>query len=167
MRRLWNKIGYYDKIIFALLLGFIVFSVGYFVVDNSGIHCPICQKQFYPWETYLWDTRTGDIFSLSNYLNKESDVLWFDGKYFIPQEALPTIRCSYARFPYEVSGSPKYCRTHRSLFHPSEYFLILYAEPTRSMCYTIPDVEISISDGYSLKKQRNDNLNCWEIEIGW
>lgn len=167
MQHLWKRLGYYEKAVLALLLGFIVFSIGYFIINTSGIHCPICQKKFYPGESYLWDTRSGDIFPLSNYLNKESEILWFDGIYPTPQEAIPTIKRSYARFPYNVSSSPNYCPTHRSLFNQSEYFMVLHAESSASICYTIPDIGIVTPDGYSIKKQLNDNLNCWEIEIQW
>lgn len=167
MRSLWKKLGAYEKTVAILFFVFTVFSVGYFVINTSGIYCPVCQKQFDPGETYLWDTRSGDIFSLSNYINKESEVMWFAGKYYVPQEAFPANRCSYARFPYEVSVSPSYCPSHRSIFSRSEYFLVLHTDSSASVCYAVPDTEISISDGILLKKQLNHNLNCWEIEIRW
>ena len=167
MKHLWKRLDCYKKTVLTFLFGFIIFSIGYFLVNISGIHCPICQKQFNIGETYLWDTRSGDIFSLSEYLNKASDVMWFAGKHYVPQEASPTIGLSYARFPYEISGSPNYCPTHRSLFHQSELFMILYAASPQSLCYTIPDTEILTPDGHSVKKQLNTNLNCWEIEIQW
>lgn len=82
MRHLWKRLGAYEKTILALLFAFIIFSVGNFLINISGVHCPICQRQFRPGETYLWDARSGDIFSLASYLDKESDVMWFDGIHY-------------------------------------------------------------------------------------
>ncbi len=167
MLNLWKRLGQYEKTVLALLLGFIIFSAGYFSVSLSGARCPLCQNKFEPNESYLWDARTGDIFPLSDYSNAEYYSEWLAGKDYVPQETSPAEQRGYARFPDEIFSSPNYCPSHRSLFGQSEYFLVLHADTNASVCYAVPDREITTPNGHHLKKQFNDYLNCWEIEIRW
>lgn len=167
MCNLWKNLSHFEKTISAIFVCFVLFSIGYFILNISGTHCPICQKEFYPGESYLWDTRSGDTFPMSDYLNKESDVLWFSPTYHIPQEPSPTIGYCYARFPLQVSASPHYCPAHRTLFDKSEYFLILHVDTPTSLCYAVSDKEAPTPEGYFIKKQLNNYLDCWEIEIHW
>lgn len=48
MLNLWKRLGQYEKTVLALLLGFIIFSAGYFSVSLSGARCPLCQNKFEP-----------------------------------------------------------------------------------------------------------------------
>ena len=56
MLNLWKRLGQYEKTVLALLLGFIIFSAGYFSVSLSGARCPLCQNKFEPNESYLGST---------------------------------------------------------------------------------------------------------------
>jgi len=167
MVRFLQKLNTEEKIAAALFLGFALFCASNFFITVIGTRCPLCQKEFSPGESYLWDTRSGDIFPISPYVTPQSDFVWLDGKYDVPQERSVSCRCGYARFPNEVYASPSYCPSHRTLFDKSEYFLILSVDQKVSICYAVSDEGTKTPNGHSIVKRQNDDWKCWELVIGW
>lgn len=164
--KFWDKRSSYEKAVLGLFAAYMMFCLGYFSVSlYTGAKCDVCRQTLKNGGYYILDARTGEILNVSDYVNQESSGVWLSPVGHVPQEFSLERQVGYMRFPRQPTRTARYCSRHTSGLDSD--FLVL--EPTKeaAVCYAVFDSQILYPDGWVVIKRLNDELNCWELEIGW
>lgn len=164
--RFWKKRSDYEKAMIGLGMGFVLFCLGYFSSwMYSKARCDICCQKLRNGEHYILDVRTGETLPIGDYVEKESDILWFSRTGQAPQEVSATCRRGYMRFPRHAVQTAHYCSNHTANLDSD--FLLLSPTKSAIVCYAVLDGQNLDPDGRMIVKQLNEALDCWEMEIQW
>ena len=162
----WNKRSNYEKAIIALFAAFVLCCLTYFSGRMYyGSKCYVCRQILRNGEYYILDVRTGEILGISDYVDRESTVMWLSSISHEAQEVSIEDRLGYMRFPRQVPAAARYCADHTANLDAD--FLLLSPVKDATVCYAILDGQNLDPDGRIITKRLNETLDCWELEIQW
>lgn len=162
----WNKRSDYEKTIIALFAAFVLFCLGCFSISlRNESKCDVCGQTLRVSKYYVLDVRTGEMLGLSDYVDRESTVMWLSPIGHEAQTVSIEDRLGCMRFPRQAPKTARYCRNHTTNLNTD--FLLMSPVKTATVCYAISDGQNLDPDGRIITKRLNEDLDCWELEIQW
>lgn len=126
--------------------------------------CAYCQAGLEEGQLYIWDCPAGLFTPVAPYLDRQSDVLWFQRDYSLPQMIHTGQGCGVAQFDAQPPASARYCPRHRPPVDGSR-FLVLQPQSDSAACIPLREgVEVSW-EGLRLVLGHDGQQGGWTVRI--
>ncbi len=145
--------------IFLLALFGISFTLAY-----EQYRCAYCQAGLEEGQLYIWDCPAGLFTPVAPYLDRQSDVLWFQRGYSLPQMVQTAQNCGVAQFDGQPPASARYCPRHRPPVEDCR-FLLLQPQPGSAVYTPLREGEEPFWDDLRLVLGHDGQLEGWTVRI--
>ena len=158
---LYKKLGMTLALLLFLMVAF------RFVLAYRQSRCPYCQTQLVEGQLYIWDCPAGIFTPVAPYLDRQSDVLWFQSGYSLPQMIHTAQGCGIAQFDADPPASARYCPSHTPPDCGDSRFLVIRTQLHSALYAPLREGEDLDWDGLRLRLNRGSQLDSWTVRVFW